>query len=145
MPKRTAMSKKNTRNCIVCGVLFNTPPSSLKICCSAKCSKLHRQAIQKNGVYDSTNKIWQAKKTEYYKEHIAEKHPNAKFWRIQSPTGQIYEVTNLKHFISTNLDLFDGTVAQVLDGFIKIKASQKGKRKRSVNQYKGWTLLDWHD
>lgn len=102
--------------------------------------------MQASGIYDQSNKNWLKKKKEFHEKHTGEEHVNAKFWRIQSPTGDIYEMVNLKSFIRDNIDLFDGsTVRQAFDGIVKIKASQQGKRKRMSYSYKGWKLLDWRD
>lgn len=102
--------------------------------------------MQNSGIYDKTNKKWLAERDKYAADHQGEKHPNAKFWRMQSPTGKTYETINLKAFIRQNLELFDGsTLRQAFDGIVKIKASQQGKRKRPVSSYKGWKLLDWED
>ncbi|OEG16773.1 hypothetical protein BCR25_04035 [Enterococcus termitis] len=63
-----------------------------------------------------------------------------------SNSGKVYEVTNLKNFVTQNLDLFEGSsVNQVTDGIVKIKASQLGKRKNPCYSYKGWTLISWRD
>ncbi|OJG99484.1 hypothetical protein RV18_GL001552 [Enterococcus termitis] len=141
-----AKSKQNTRNCVVCGKEFDVPPSSQKICCSKECSTVNRKKLHAEGTYDKANEKWFAKKEEYYSDHKGENHPNAKSWIIKSPRGKVYEITNLKNFITLNLYLFEGsTVRQVLDGFIKIKASELGKRKRPVHSYKGWTLISWSD
>lgn len=141
-----AKSKQNIKECVVCGKSFVAPPSSYKICCSATCSKKHRQKLQLTGTYDKANAKWIAKRDQYAAEHQGDKHPNAKYWKIKSPTGKTYETVNLKDFIRQNIELFDGsTVRQAFDGIVKIKASEQGKRKRPVKSYKGWTLLDWKD
>lgn len=141
-----AKSKQNTRNCVICGKEFDVPPSSQKICCSKECSTANRKKLHAEGTYDKANEKWLDKKEEYFSDHKDEKHPNAKSWTIKSPVGKVYEVTNLKYFISQNLDLFDGsTVRQALDGIIKIKASELGKRKNPVHSYKGWTLVGWKE
>lgn len=138
--------RQSIKTCVVCGKEFPDPPSSPKVCCSPECSKQHRQQLQSKGNYDSTNQKWLTGKKEYYDNHKGELHPNAKYWKIQSPTSKVYEMTNLKEFIRDNIDLFDGsTVKQAFDGIVKIKASQQGKRKNPSYSYKGWKLLSWHD
>lgn len=139
-------SKQNIKECVVCGKSFAEPPSSEKVCCSPSCGKKHRQQLQLTGAYDKANQKWLAEKEKYFADHKAEKHPNAKYWKIKSPTGKTYETVNLKEFIRQNIELFDGsTVRQAFDGIVKIKSSEQGKRKRPVKSYKGWTLLDWKD
>ncbi|WP_430597507.1 hypothetical protein [Enterococcus sp. AZ177] len=141
-----ADSKQNIKQCVVCGKSFAEPPSSEKVCCSHSCGKEHRQQLQLTGTYDKTNEKWLLEKEKYFAEHQGDKHPNAKYWKIKSPIGKIYETVNLKDFIRQNLELFDGSsVRQAFDGIVKIKASEQGKRKRPVKSYKGWTLLDWRD
>jgi predicted nucleic acid-binding Zn ribbon protein len=138
--------KKNSKECVICQKPFFAPPSSQKICCSDECSVLHRQKLHRDGVYDKTNTKWKEKKEDYFAKHMGGEHPNAKHWVIQSPSGKIYEVTNLKHFIRQNINLFDGsTERQAFDGFVHIKASALGKRKRPGYSYKGWKLLKWLD
>jgi len=138
--------RQHKRTCVVCGILFPVPKSSDKICCSPQCSKKHRQQLQAAGVYKKANKKWQSERKIYEQTHMGDKHPNAKFWRLQSPEGHVYEVTNLKDFIRQNIGLFDGsTVKQAYDGIVKLKASKLGKRKKPSYTYKGWQLVNYCD
>lgn len=85
-------------------------------------------------------------KERFWEEHSGEKHLNAKYWELQSPSGQVYTCRNLMHFIKTHPELFDGTPKQVFDGFAKIKATELGRRtKCPSHSWKGWRLISWGD
>lgn len=131
--------RQNYKTCVVCGKKFPDAKANPTKCCSPECSKIHRHSFSKV----SQNLL--DKKEEFWEQHQGTEHINAKKWKIQSPTGQVYEMTNLKYFIRNNPDLFDGTEKQVFDGFAKIKASKQGKRKNKSYTYKGWKLLSWSE
>lgn len=132
--------------CPICGNQFSKPPSSEKCCCSPVCSSAWRKKLYEAGKYDNALEVWINKKEQYLKEHTGKDHFNAKQWVIQSPTGKVYECTNLMYFIREHPELFDGTPKQAFDGFAKIKATMQGKqRKRPSRSWKGWTLINWSD
>lgn len=138
-----AIFKSTPKVCVVCGNAFNDPASNMTVTCSDKCSTLHRQQLHANGVYDG----FLEKAHEVSKNHPLtgrfETHMHAKTWRIQSPSGEIFECRNLKNWLREHEDLLDGTVAQAWDGITKIKYSMQCKRKNKSSQWKGWKLLEW--
>ena len=75
-------------------------------------------------------KYLKKKRAEYAAEHTGELHPNAKYWVIKSPEGKVFMCTNLKDFIRTHLDMFDGTMLQAYNGFVKMKQTAKGIKKK---------------
>lgn len=136
----------NYKTCLICDKKFPSPPSADTVCCSPKCSSIHRQQMQENGVYDKVNEKWLKARDMYTKTHKGEKHHHSKYWKLQAPDGEVYEVVNLMYFIKENIELFNGsTPKQAFDGICKIKASQQGKRKRPSYSYKGWKLLSSED
>lgn len=137
--------KQTWKTCIVCGKQFKDPACNLTKCCSRKCSKIHRKQLYESGVYHKNIERMLENKDAFAKAHQGENHINAKCWEIESPSGERYQCTNLKHFIRQNAAMFDGTVNQVYDGFQKIKASAQEKRKNKSYTYKGWKLLKWGD
>lgn len=136
--------RQHTKICIVCKKEFDSPPTDKVICCSPECTHIRRVQLINEGKYiDATQKMLAGLQI-YNANHTGEKHHGAKYWKIQAPDGQIYEVKNLMHFIKCNPELFDGTAKQAFDGFAKIKASYLGKRKNPAYSWKGWRLLEWN-
>lgn len=129
----------------MCGTAFKCPPTDAKHCCSKECSHIFRSELHQKGVYDDAVEKMIAARDAYITEHSGPEHFNAKYWVIESPEGKIYECQNLMHFIRSNPEMFDGTLKQAFDGFVKIKASAQGKRKRKTNTWKGWKLIAWKD
>lgn len=130
------------RKCIICGCLFDCPPSSGKITCSPECSRKHRQDLHRAGVYDQSMPAMRAKNPA---AKSTENNPNAELWVIKSPDGIIYECHNLMLWLQSHQDLIDGTPRQAWDGISKIKYSMQGKRKNPSKSWKGWTLVAWGD
>lgn len=139
-----AKYRQNYRTCIVCGKKFPVPKANSKYCCSDECSSLHRKQMHESGIYDHVTEKMLKAKEKHAQEYQGELHWNAKNWVIQSPNGKVYECRNLHDFIRQNPDLFDGTLKQAFDGFIKMKQTAQGKRKKCKSyQWKGWRLLQW--
>jgi len=137
--------RSNVKSCIICGESFQAPPSSEKVTCSPSCSTENRRQIAAAGI--NTPAIQKAHEQLPHSPLTGqfETHMHAKTWVIQSPTGEVYRCRNLKLWLRENEDLLDGTVKQAWDGFAKMKASQLGRRKRPLNQWKGWRLLEFSD
>lgn len=66
-----------------------------------------------------------------------------KYWKIQSPSGDVYEFENLSRFIREHQDLFCGNARNISAAFAEMKRSQNGKKESKLYQWKGWKLLDW--
>lgn len=136
------LGKQNYKICAVCGKKFKDSVSNDTVCCSAKCSHIHRAQLHQSGVYDNSVNSMRVGFSGKIKEIGAENYWCAKHWVIESPDGNIYECDNLMHFIRENRGLFDGTARQAFDGFQKIKATQEGKRPKSPSKsWKGWKLI----
>lgn len=142
--KCMGLGKQGYKKCVVCGKEFKESNKSPVVCCSHKCSHIHRQQMHENGIYDDSIQKMRIGFSEKIEAIGAENHWIAKYWEIQSPCGEIYECKNLMHFIKTHPDLFDGTAKQAYDGFQKIKATITGSRKRNPSRsWKGWTLISF--
>lgn len=136
--------RQHKKKCKVCGKLFNVPPSSDIVCCSVECARINRQLLHGSGRYEQSIKQMMEGTDLFLLEHSGEKHVNAKFWIIKSPTGEIYKCKNLSFFIRSHPELFDGTAIQAFDGFAKIKATMLGKKiKNKSYSWKGWKLISW--
>ena len=143
--KCSSAYRKHLKICPVCGNQFADSPSNTTVCCSPKCSKMHRIDLHKSGAYNDSISRMLSEKDKFWSCHTGANHINAKHWILLSPDGKIYECQNLQNFIRGNPDLFDGTLKQAYDGIIKIKASMQGKRKNPCFTWKGWKLIDWND
>lgn len=137
--------KTQKKKCSVCGKEFNSPKCRNKITCSSECLKIYRQQMHKDGVYNGTlEKAHEIAKHHPLTGHF-ETNISAKNWKIQSPSGEIFECRNLKFWLENHVDMLDGTVNQAWDGITKIKYSMQGKRKFKSYQWKGWRLIEWSD
>lgn len=144
--KCMGLGKQNYKICAICEKRFKDSAANDTICCSPECSKKHRQQLYRSGMYDDSIKKMRSGFSKKIEEIGPENHWIAKHWVIQSPTGQIYECDNLKNFIRTNPDLFDGTLKQAFDGFQKIKATMEGTRKKNPSHsWKGWRLIGYSE
>lgn len=138
--KCKGLDKQGYKKCVVCGKEFKESASSLRVCCSAECSRINRQIMGKSS--DTSKMIKKA--AAISKEIGPEKHWNSRHWVIQSPDGKVYEINNLMNFIRENPSLFDGTPKQAFDGFQKIRATMEGKRpKAKAKSWKGWHLISY--
>lgn len=142
--KCMGIGKQHYKTCPVCGKKFKDSVTNLTVCCSEKCSKIHRQQLHQAGKYDESINKMRNGFSEKVEEIGREKLWTSKHWVIESPGGEIFECNNLLNFIREHPDLFDGTPRQAFDGFQKIKATMEGKRKKNPSRsWKGWTLLDY--
>jgi hypothetical protein len=146
------------RKCVICGMEFNVPPSSKKVTCSDPCRRERASRVNLGSKHpwseSSRAKLSERGQTEnLLKGTIAalesplsgpfESNINALDWVIRSPEGTTYTVRNLNLWLRENADLLPGTPEQARAGIMQIKRSRLGKTKRSVNQWKGWRLLEW--
>ncbi|MCB2308883.1 hypothetical protein LGL08_20640 [Clostridium estertheticum] len=138
-----AMLKTNKKVCIICGKEFNDPKCNDTVTCSKECSAANRknpELINKNLVsLEKAHEVVSIRPlTGPFETNI-----NARAWRIQAPSGEIFECRNLKLWLREHEDMLDGTVAQAWDGITKIKYTMQGKRKNKSHQWKGWQLIEW--
>lgn len=143
--KCMGLSKQGYKICVVCGKKFKDSKSNQNCCCSHECSKIHRQSLNKTGVYHDTMNRMHQRYSEKIKEIGNERHWGTKHWVISSPEGKVFECDNLLNFIRDHQELFDGTINQAYDGIRKIKSSLEGKRKKPSYQWKGWKLISCSD
>lgn len=140
--KCMGLGKQNYKICPVCGKMFKDSASNDTVCCSPRCSKIHREELHRAGVYEESIVNMRFGFQKKIEEIGPEKHWISKHWVIESPDGKIYECNNLLEFIKNNSDLFDGTSKQAYDGFQKIKATIEGKRPKCPSKsWKGWHLI----
>lgn len=71
-----------------------------------------------------------------------ETNQEAKLWRLVAPDGTRYEVRNLRLWTEQHVHLFpEGTTPhQAYSGLRQVNAWLRGRTKRKVSSYKGWTL-----
>lgn len=138
--------KQNYKMCIVCGDRFACPPSTPNVTCGkTTCAKEHRIRLAQQGVFSAALQRAHERLPHSPLTGRFETHMHAKEWVIQSPNGDVYKCRNLLKWCRDHEHLFDGTARQAWDGFTKIKYSAQGKRKRPINQWKGWRLLEWEE
>lgn len=153
------------KKCVECGAEFSAPPSSKKITCSKSCSSRRRSRLLTGHITSDhvrqQNSMFAKKRgfTENLKKGTAaamhsekggrnELNSSAKTFVIISPDSKLFKVTNLRHWIRNNIDLFDCTltdenVDRIANGFYTIKRNIKFDRRGKT--YKGWTIEDWDD
>lgn len=153
------------KKCVECGSDFYAPPSSGKITCSKKCQKKRRsRLLTGHTVTDETKlKMSNNAKKRGYTDNLkkgttaamasekagqSEKNSSAKTFLIVAPDGRQFEVTNLRHWIRNNIDMFDcekteKNIDRISNGFYTIKKNIKKKLRGQT--YKGWTIYSWDD
>lgn len=137
--------KQNYKTCIICSSVFPSPPSANVKTCSPACSTVNRKRMAEQGVFNSALQRAHKRLPHSPLTGRFDTHMHAKEWVIQSPNGDVYKCRNLLKWCRDHEHLFDGTARQAWDGFTKIKYSAQGKRKRPINQWKGWRLLEWEE
>jgi len=74
----------------------------------------------------------------------------AKYWKIQAPSGEVFEFNNLLKWCRENADLFGKEIGNPQDAhaiasaFRAIKQTRQGKPRRAY-AYQEWTLLDYKE
>lgn len=162
-----------TRTCVICGEIFQAPPSSTKVTCSKECSSAHhsRARTGRSHPWGEDKKIHAkeaAAKTGNLKNGTAAalKNPlnqrgpqnrGSKIWHLQDPDGNNVTVVNLLDWARSHAkDYFDmeptdANAQNIASGIRNIKRSMEGKLRRkngspyTVSTYKGWTLIAWED
>lgn len=124
LSKPTRGSRTIFRTCLMCGKDITTYVSQDKMFCSRDCFSQYRR---ENG------------------------QTNEKFWRIKSPSGEIYEFMNLSEWAAENWRLIDPnsedpklTVRRFCGGMATVKKTfydPNGNFKTKSKAYKGWTFL----
>ena len=144
------------KKCVICGTDFLSAPSSKKITCGRSCS-----AARKRLSHTDKHNKWSDQKKEKRKlkdfsdlqksgtckakispiSGPYETNQEAKFWVVIDPDGVEYQVKNLALFCRVNAHRFlPNTPEQAYAGLREVNKWLRGKSKRTVSQYKGWTL-----
>lgn len=146
------------RACIICGTVFNAPPSSKKTTCSGACSseqkrRSHkgkanhwapsaRAQLSERGQTDNLKKGMPAAR----QSPIAgpfETNQMAKSWEIVNlDSGARYEMLNLRKFCRDHPDFFVPDPWQnAYAGLRQVQAWLNGTAPRTVSRWKNWTLV----
>lgn len=159
------------RACVICGALFDAPPSSKKITCSKACS-----AARKTKTHTGVHNVWSdaaraklsaSRKSQGFTDGAkkaldaamalpesqrGEQHRDAKIWVLIDPTGVRYEIVNLRDWARRHAEWFEipaddkdreRIANNIRSGFGGILQSMQGRKKHPCFTYKGWRLGDW--
>lgn len=161
-----------TRQCAICGTIFEAPPSANKSTCSDACSSVYRSQRHK-GI---SNK-WSAAGRAHAREAATRtgnlqngtaaalqdprnrrgpQNREAKVWHLRDPDGHTVTVVNLQDWARRHawdyfgMESTDKNAQNIASGLRQIKRSMEGKIRRkgrpvTVSSYKGWQLLAWED
>lgn len=158
------------KKCVICGAVFQAPPSSKKVTCSPAC-RSRRAALAAKA---SAGRTWSTEKKarrandpdviaklasiQQIGSHAALAIPEgqrgpqnreSKVWELIDPDGNHITVTNLLDWARNNYTLFeppcddvDAAAKRVSNGIMTIATSMRGarSRQRPVSSYKGWGL-----
>lgn len=144
--------------CAVCLAEFASPPSDRKATCGPECSSIHRSRR-----HQGVRNVWtdegraNAREAAQRTGNLAlgtpaaresplagpfETNQEAKSWLVVAPGGApTFEARNLRLWCEQHADLFapdDWRAAY--RGLRQVSAWWRGKTKRKVSQWKGWTL-----
>lgn len=156
------------KKCIICGAVFQAPPSSKKVTCSKACrskraamaakkghkwsaeAKLRRsQEKAKDGSFDAVREKGTAAAMAIPEGQRGPQNRESKIWVLIDPSGSHIPVCNLLDWARENYTLFeppcedvDKAAIRVSSGFKAIASSMRGvkSRNRTVSTYKGWGL-----
>lgn len=156
------------KKCIICGAVFQAPPSSKKVTCSKPCqSKRAAMAAKKghkwsaearfrrsqekaqDGSFDAIREKGTAAAMAIPEGQRGPQNRESKVWVLIDPSGNYVPVVNLLDWCRDNYTLFeppcediDKAAIRVSSGFKAIASSMRGvaSRKRPVTTYKGWGL-----
>lgn len=150
-----------TRHCVICGAPFDVYPSDPARTCSPSCRcqlKSRSQTGRRHPWSDGARQRLRdkPKPDQLSLGHAAAMalpdsqrgsgHRDCKVWRLRSPDGQDYTAVGILPWARENAWRFGETdesgALRIAAGFRQIALSARGKTKRSVSSYKGWTLLD---
>ena len=150
----TAHKMKNQKKCIICGQLFDCPPSDKKVTCSQECRKEYAKIRSAGRKFSDESRKRMSdtakgrKMSDLQKNatEAAQKSPNsgrfetninAKTWRLISPEGKIYICRNLKLWVRNHCELFG--MENTEDNAHRIASGlRQAKRGKIAVTYKGW-------
>lgn len=156
------------KKCLICGAVFQAPPSSKKVTCSPECRskraaksairghKWSYEAKQRRAndpqvklQMDAIQAVGQASAAALPEGQRGPQNRESKEWELIDPDGNHITVINLLDWARNNYTLFepvcsdaDAASLRVSAGFNAIATSMRGSksRKRKVFSYKGWGL-----
>lgn len=145
--KNRKPTKNSARACVVCGKQFACPPSrqeKMKTC-SPVCESKNRSSISK-AQSPAVEPKRLAGLAASPRTGRFETHANAKGWKIESPKGVVYEFRNLRLWVDTHADLYNGTPDQAYVGLLRVKGTLSGAVKRNgTRHWRGWKVLGWEE
>lgn len=156
------------KKCVICGAVFQAPPSSKKVTCSKDCqSKRAAMAAKrghkwseaaksrraeekaKDGSFDAIRVKGTAAALELPEGQRGPQNRESKVWVLIDPSGNYVPVVNLLDWCRENYTLFeppcddiDRAAMRVSSGFKAIASSMRcvPSRQCPVTTYKGWGL-----
>ena len=160
---------KMEKRCVICGAIFQAPPSSKKVTCSPACRSIRAANAARTADRRWSDEARQRRSQSMdIRDALAAIQPKAlaaaaalpegqrgpqnresKVWVLIRPDGQRLTVTNLLDWARQNYKLFEPTctdpeaaAVRVTKGFRAIASSMRGvkSRQRPVSTYKGWSL-----
>lgn len=143
--------------CPICGSSYTASPSGNKTCsraCSIKLRSMSHIGVS-NTWSDASRKRLRARPTPPQlslgvqaammlpESQRGPQHRESKIWRLVDPDGTLHVVVGLEDWCRHNADLFGEDPehsGRICWGFRQIARWMRGKTKRTVSSYKGWTL-----
>lgn len=150
-----------TRTCVICGAPFEAYPSDTKRTCSEACSCRLRSRVQTGSRHPWSAEARERRREEPKPPQLAlgtqaalaltegQRGPGnraCKVWRLRSPEGHDFEVVGLLPWARENAWRFgeegEEGAHRIASGLKQVARAMKGKTKRAVGSYKGWTLTE---
>ena len=153
-------------NCPFCGKEFRRYPSDTTNTCGSSECKAKRASLTHKGIKfkwspEAREKLLNKNPSDNLKlgtpaaqisplSGAFDTNVTAKYWKIQAPSGEVFEFNNLLKWCRENADLFGKEVGNPRDAhaiasaFRAIKQTRQGKPKRAYT-YKQWELLDYRE
>lgn len=159
--------QRNKKVCIICGKLFECPPSEETVTCSKECSRKYA-SIRLTGrpvTKETRNKLSQSAKgrdmadLQMIATEAAKKSPksgrfitniNAIDWHLISPDGRDFYFHSLNFWLRENCEKLFGfepdskQFANAISGLSRVKRSMMGRLpdgQRPGYSYKGWRVI----
>lgn len=157
------------KQCVICGAVFQAPPSSKKVTCSPACRSIRaanaartskrrwnedarQRRSQSSNIRDMMTAIQPKASAAAAAIPEGQRGPQnreSKVWILVRPDGHRFTVINLLDWARQNYKLFEPTctdsekaAVRITKGFTAIASSMRGvkSRQRPVSTYKGWSL-----
>lgn len=158
--RQAGEARRNIKHCVICGKAFKAPPSGRSTCSDA-CEAELRRKQHKGKTFNWGKKARERLASQGQTENLKKGTPaaqvsplagrfetnvNAKYWVIESPMGDVYEIDNLTLWARKHTELFgklpcEHSVGQIVHGFYTAKRAILGKPKQHTPTYMGWQIL----